>query len=179
MPSEAPSLGGESVKKRKRLSRVAYVQTSNLKERKRVTMDEYPNCCSFLYDKQKVYEHKDREVQKQKQEAFLMRPRGQNATKVTKDSRIIIRVSQADKERYEAEAKHFGMSTSKYILYSVDNKVINVVEGGAEIVRAMYELNCALSKNEAREDISTDELRRALTTCVDKLNRFCENLQEV
>lgn len=108
-----------------------------------------------------------------------MRPRGQNATKVTKDSRIIIRVSQADKERYEAEAKHFGMSTSKYILYSVDNKVINVVEGGAEIVRAMYELNCALSKNEAREDISTDELRSALTKCVDKLNRFCENLQEV
>ena len=108
-----------------------------------------------------------------------MKHRAKNSTKTTKDSVITIRVSQADKERYEAEAKHFGMSTSKYILYLVDNKAINVVEGGAEIVRAMYELNCVLSKNEAREDISTDELRRALTTCVDKLNRFCENLQEV
>lgn len=106
-----------------------------------------------------------------------MRPRGQNTTKATKDSRIIIRVSQADKERYEKEATRYGMSTSKYILYSVDNKVINVVEGGAEIVRAMYELNCALSKHEAGKDLSTDELRRALTTCVDKLNCFCENLQ--
>ena len=108
-----------------------------------------------------------------------MRPRGQNTTKVAKDSRIIIRVSQADKERYEKEAKQYGMSTSKYILYSVDNKAINVIEGGTEIVRAMYELNCALNKKETHEDVSTDELRRALTSCVDKLNRFCENLQGV
>ena len=106
-----------------------------------------------------------------------MRPRGQNTTKVAKDSRIIIRVSQADKERYEKEAKQYGMTTSKYSLYSVDNKAINVVEGGTEIARAMYDLNCTLNKNEACEDVSTDELRRALTTCVDKLNRFCENLQ--
>ena len=33
-----------------------------------------------------------------------------------KDSVITIRVSKADKERYAAQAKSYGMKTSKYIL---------------------------------------------------------------
>ena len=78
-----------------------------------------------------------------------MKPRGKKSTKVTKDARIIIRVSQADKERYEAEAKSYGMKTLKYILYSVDHKAIPVVEGGKELACAMYDLNCTLNKYEA------------------------------
>ena len=106
-----------------------------------------------------------------------MRPRRKNSTKATKDARITIRVTQADKERYEAEAKSYGMKTSKYILYSVDHKALPVVEGGTEIVRAMYDLNCTLNKYEARDGVSIEELRRALAACVDRLNYFCENLQ--
>ena len=106
-----------------------------------------------------------------------MKPRGKNSTKATKDARIIIRVSKADKERYEAEAKSYGMKTSKYILYSVDHKAIPVVEGGTELAQAMYDLNCTLNKYEARDGVSSEELRRALATCVDRLNRFCGNLQ--
>ena len=106
-----------------------------------------------------------------------MKHRAKNSTKTTKDSVITIRVSQADKERYEAEAKSYGMNTSKYILYSVDHKAIPVVEGGTELARAMYDLNCTLNKYEARDGVSSEELRKALATCVDRLNRFCGNLQ--
>ena len=88
-----------------------------------------------------------------------MKPRRKNSTKATKDSVITIRVTQADKERYEAEAKSYGMKTSKYILYSVDHKAIPVVEG-----------------YEARDGVSIEELRSALATCVDRLNHFCGNL---
>ena len=94
-----------------------------------------------------------------------------------KDAVINIRVSKADKQRYEEEAKRYGMSTSKYILYSVDHKAIHVVEGGTEIARAMYDLNCTLNKNEVLDNLSMNELRSALTACVNKLNHFCENLQ--
>ena len=106
-----------------------------------------------------------------------MRPRGKNSTKTKKDSVITIRVSQADKERYEAEAKSYGMTTSKYILFSVDHKAIPIVEGGTDLARAMYDLNCTLNKYEARDGVSSEELRRALASCVDRLNHFCENFQ--
>lgn len=106
-----------------------------------------------------------------------MKPCGKNSSKSKKDSVITIRVSQADKERYEAEAKSYGMKTSKYILYSVDHKAIPFVEGGTELARTMYDLNCTLNKYEARDGVSIEELRRALTNCVDRLNHFCGNLQ--
>lgn len=105
-----------------------------------------------------------------------MKPRAKNSTKVIKDSVITIRVTQADKERYEAEAKSYGMNTSKYFLYSVDHKAIPVVEGGTELAHAMYDLNCTLNKYEARDGVSIEELRRVLATCVDRLNHFCGNL---
>lgn len=101
-----------------------------------------------------------------------MRNRRKESTKTTKDAVINIRVSEADKERYEAEAKRFGMSTSKYILYSVDHKAIHVVEGGVDLANAMYDLNCTMNKFEARDNVSVDELRRALSICVDKMNHF-------
>lgn len=105
-----------------------------------------------------------------------MKSCGKNSTKSKKDSVITIRVSQADKERYEAEAKSYGMNTSKYFLYSVDHKAIPVVEGGTKLAYAIYDLNCTLNKYEARDGVSIEELRRALSSCVDRLNHFCGNL---
>ena len=34
------------------------------------------------------------------------------------------------------------------------------------------DLNCTMNKFEARDNVSVDELRRALSICVDKMNHF-------
>lgn len=107
-----------------------------------------------------------------------MRSKGKNNLKGIKNDVITVRVSEKDKARYSAEAQSYGMNLSEYILYVLNHKTIKVIEGGANIANAMYDLNCTMSKYQKNDEVPVDELKSAMTTCVDKMNRFCENLKE-
>lgn len=107
-----------------------------------------------------------------------MRLKGKNNLKGVKNDVITVRVSEKDKARYSAEAQNYGMNLSEYILYVLNYKTIKVIEGGANIANAMYDLNCTMSKYQKSDEVPVTELKNAMTTCVDKMNRFCENLKE-
>ena len=106
-----------------------------------------------------------------------MRPRKKESIKVAKDEVITVRVSKEDKAKYSAEAENYGMNLSKYILHLLNHKKVNVIKGGAEIICAIYDLNCTISKYDLREDISVEELKNAMTTCIENMNRFYEHVQ--
>ena len=107
-----------------------------------------------------------------------MRSKGKTTLKGVKNDVITVRVSEQDKARYSAEAQNYGMNLSEYILYVLNHKTIKVIEGGVNIANAMYDLNCTMSKYHKSEEVPVEELKNAMTTCVDKMNRFCENLKE-
>ena len=107
-----------------------------------------------------------------------MRSKGKNNLKDVKSDVMTVRVSEKDKARYSAEAQSYGMNLSEYILYVLNHKEVKVIEGGARIAHAMYDLNCTMSKYQKSDEVPVEELKSAMTTCVDKMNRFCENLKE-
>ena len=105
-----------------------------------------------------------------------MRPRRKESIKVAKNDVMSVRVSKEDKTKYSAEAEQYGMNLSEYILYLLNHKEVNVVEGSSELVQAIYDLNCTLEKYGSSSDVSIDELRNLISGCVDKMNRFYERL---
>ena len=107
-----------------------------------------------------------------------MRPSGKNNLKSVKNDVMTVRVSKEDKVKYSAEAESYGMNLSEYILYLLNHREVKVIEGGANIANAMYDLNCTMSKYRASDEVPVSELKNAMTTCIEEMNRYCENLKE-
>lgn len=105
-----------------------------------------------------------------------MRQRRKDSRKIAKDDVMTIRVSKEDKAKYSAEAISHGMNLSEYVLYLLRHKEINVIECGSEIVQAIYDLNCTMSRYGNSEEISIEELKNAISSCVNKMNNFYERL---
>lgn len=106
-----------------------------------------------------------------------MRPKRKESIKVVKNDVMSIRVTKEDKAKYLTEAADYGMNLSEYVIYLLNHKSVNIVAGGSEIVKAMYDLNCTLNKSEADSNVSVDELRNSISMCVSKMNDFYENLR--
>lgn len=114
-----------------------------------------------------MYEHKGSEavIFKDKEE-IIMRPKRKESIKVVKNDVMSIRVTKEDKSKYSTEAQSYGMNLSEYVIYLLNHKAVNIVAGGSEIAKAMYDLNCTLSRFEAESNVSADELRISISTCV-------------
>ena len=105
-----------------------------------------------------------------------MRPKRKENIKAVKNDVMSIRVTKEDKAKYLTEAAGYGMNLSEYVIYLLKHKAVNIVAGGSEIAKAMYDLNCTLNKSEADSEVSVDELRDSISMCVSKMNDFYENL---
>jgi len=105
-----------------------------------------------------------------------MRQRRKGSRKIAKNDVMSIRVSKEDKAKYLTEATNNGMNLSEYILYLLRHKAINVIDCGSEIVQAMYDLNCTMNKYGSNDEVSVNELKNAISVCVNKMNDFYERL---
>ena len=105
-----------------------------------------------------------------------MRPKRKENIKAVKNDVMSIRVTKEDKAKYLTEAAGYGMNLSEYVIYLLNHKAVNIVAGGSEIAKAMYDLNYTLNKSEADSEVSVDELRDSISMCVSKMNDFYENL---
>ena len=107
-----------------------------------------------------------------------MKPSEKKHLKSVKNDVMTVRVSKEDKAKYSTEAEKYGMNLSEYILYLLTHREVRVIEGGTNIANAMYDLNCTMSKYHASDEVPVSELKNAMTTCIEKMNRYCENLKE-
>lgn len=105
-----------------------------------------------------------------------MRQRRKGSRKIAKNDVMTIRVSKEDKVKYSTEAIGHGMNLSEYILHLLRHKAVNVIDCGSEIVQAMYDLNCTMSRYGNNEEVPIKELKNAISSCVIKMNDFYERL---
>lgn len=124
-----------------------------------------------------MYVHKIRNLNYRRRE-ICMRRQEKKEHKSVKNEVMTVRVSREEKAKYSAEAHRYGMNLSEYILYLMKHKELKVIEGGANIANAIYDLNCNISKYHENEEVPIMELKKAILTCIKEMNRYCENIKE-
>lgn len=94
--------------------------------------------------------------------------------KMNKDTTIILRASEADKEAIQEEAKELGMSMSSYLLHIAKHKQVNIVPGGRELTEALYKLYETLSRLERYPILPVTEVKDTLHKGIEKINSAME-----
>lgn len=64
--------------------------------------------------------------------------------KQAKTENIQLRVTKEQKSKIEADAKELGMNKSQYLLQLATNKNFVVIQGGQDIAKALFDMNCIL-----------------------------------
>lgn len=98
--------------------------------------------------------------------------------KQIKNSILNIRVSEEQKEKIKLKADSLNMSLSKFILETLENGSINIIEGGQELAEAIYDLNKTLNKFEKCPTVYEREIRDVVTNAVGRITRIIESKGE-
>ena len=93
-----------------------------------------------------------------------------------KDTAINVRLTTADKQKYTEEAKLCNMTLSKYVLHLLQNKKITVIENGAEIAKAMYDLSETLNQCVKNPKISVEGAQLAVSNSINQLKLSMEGV---
>lgn len=101
-----------------------------------------------------------------------------NFQKVNKDTFINVRVTANEKEKYLTEANKLGMTLSEFMLYLLRHRKINMIEGGAEIAKAMYSLNDTLNKCVLYPHIPVKNIEQSISTDLNRMNKFLNSDRE-
>ena len=101
-----------------------------------------------------------------------------NSKKVNKDTFINVRVTAKEKEKYLTEATKLGMALSEFVLYLLRHRKINMIEGGTEIAKAMYNLNDTLNKCVLYPHIPVKNIEQSISVDLNRMNKFLNSDRE-
>lgn len=93
-----------------------------------------------------------------------------------KNTAINVRISEDEKQKYLEEARACNMTLSNYVLHILQNKKVTIIPNGAEIARAMYDLNETLNQCMNDTQISVEEARASVAKSVKKLTTRMEGV---
>lgn len=91
-------------------------------------------------------------------------------TKSKKSDIINLRVSAEDKQSIQQKAFSLGMTLSQYMLHCAMHEQINVVEGGREIAKRLYDTYEMLNKIECLKKIDVPSERNNIHVEIAHLN---------
>lgn len=87
-----------------------------------------------------------------------------------KDKIINFRVNEVQKNQITENAQKLGLSVGEYLLYLDNNKVINIIDGGKELAKEIFELNLKLTELERYPFIEVNKIRNLVSESLIKLN---------